>query len=40
MGWVIAGFVAIAVLAIWFMFWFAAAIIRAFLGLLRLLLRL
>ena len=39
-GWVIVGLVAIAVLAIWFMFWCAATIIRMLFGLLRLLLRL
>ena len=40
MGWLIVTLVAIAVLALWLMFWFAAAIIRAFFALLRALLRL
>jgi hypothetical protein len=37
-GWVIVGLVAIAVFAIWFIFWFVAAIIRVFIELVRLLL--
>ena len=40
MGWLIVTLVAIAVVAIWLMFWFAAVISRAFFALLRLLLRL